>query len=322
MWAVAAGAAAYAAKRTAGDELCERKIPLMGVLGSFVFAAQMINFTIPMTGSSGHIGGGILLAALLGACPSFLTVVVILAIQCLFFADGGLLALGGNIVNLGLVPCLVVYPLVYRPIAERIPSPRRITAASILGVVVSLQLGAFLVVLETLLSGVAELPFSAFLMLMQPIHLAIGVVEGIVTASILCFVYASRPEIIEGAASQNRPVSRAALPAFAAAALLVGGALSSFASGLPDGLEWAVGKIAGSPELEAAGVAYEQAAEIQGTTAIMPGYAFASEGAEGAENSPSGTPVAGVTGGVITFLTIAALGGVISRFRARRAHSG
>ena len=79
----------------------ESRIPLMGVAGAFVFAAQMVNFAIPGTGSSGHIGGAVLLAALLGPSPAFLVMAGVLLIQALFFADGGLLAWGCNLFNLG-----------------------------------------------------------------------------------------------------------------------------------------------------------------------------------------------------------------------------
>ncbi len=72
----------------------------------------MINFTIPGTGSSGHIGGGILLAMLLGEFPALLTIASVLVIQCLIFADGGLLALGANIFNMGVIPCLIVFPII------------------------------------------------------------------------------------------------------------------------------------------------------------------------------------------------------------------
>ena len=75
----------------------QKKIPVMGVMGAFVFAAQMINFTIPGTGSSGHLCGGMMLSALLGPYAGFLTMIGVLLIQCLFFADGGLLALGCNV---------------------------------------------------------------------------------------------------------------------------------------------------------------------------------------------------------------------------------
>ena len=93
MCAVSAAAIGYSITKINNNELSEKKIPLMAVAGAFIFAAQMINFTIPGTGSSGHIGGGILLAALLGSYPALLTISAVLIIQCLFFADGGLLAL-------------------------------------------------------------------------------------------------------------------------------------------------------------------------------------------------------------------------------------
>ena len=96
----------------------------MGVAGAFVFAAQMLNFAIPGTGSSGHLGGALLLAILLGPEAAFLVMASILAVQALFFADGGLLALGCNIFNLGFFPAFVAYPLVYRRIVGDGPDLR------------------------------------------------------------------------------------------------------------------------------------------------------------------------------------------------------
>ena len=96
MWAGSLGALIYCAKKMK-EKMDEKMIPLMGVLGAFIFAGQMINFTIPGTGSSGHIGGGMLLAILLGPYAAFLVIASVLVIQALFFADGGLLALGANI---------------------------------------------------------------------------------------------------------------------------------------------------------------------------------------------------------------------------------
>ena len=102
MYGVTAVAVGKAVREIDAEELGERKLPLMAVSGAFVFAAQMINFTIPGTGSSGHICGGILLSGLLGGGPSLLALAAVLIIQCLFFADGGLLALGANIFNMGV----------------------------------------------------------------------------------------------------------------------------------------------------------------------------------------------------------------------------
>jgi len=109
MLVATAGLTVYSARKLK-EEIDDRKIPLMGVLGALVFAAQMINFTIPGTGSSGHLGGAMLLAVLLGPYAAFLTMASILTIQALFFADGGLLALGCNIFNMGFFPCFVAFP--------------------------------------------------------------------------------------------------------------------------------------------------------------------------------------------------------------------
>ena len=307
------------------------KLPLMAVAGAFVFAAQMINFTIPGTGSSGHIGGGILLAGMLGGCPALLTIAAVLIIQCLFFADGGLLALGANIFNMGVIPCLIIYPLIFRPMmkwAARGGSGQklatgRMTAAAIISAVLGLQLGAFGVVLETTASGITALPFSTFVLLMQPIHLAIGIVEGVITAAVFVYVNNSRPEILRSAigaeqvgAAGQAPVSiRKTVCVLAVLALIVGGGLSLFASAYPDGLEWSMEKVAGTAELEAADSAHSVAQSIQEKTSILPDYDFAS--GSGAVN---GTSVSGVVGAAMTCVLAGAAGGIIVFLKRRNGH--
>jgi len=175
MWAGSMATLGYSSKKLK-DNIDNKTIPLMGVMGAFIFAAMMINFTIPGTGSSGHIGGGMILTVILGPYAAFLVLASVLMVQALFFADGGLLALGCNIWNLGIYPCFIAYPLIYKPIAGDGTSTKRIYIAAIVSVVIALQLGAFSVVLETFSSGRSELPFSTFVLLMQPIHLAIGFV--------------------------------------------------------------------------------------------------------------------------------------------------
>ena len=312
MCAVSVGAMAYSGVKMKGGREAEKKLPMMAVSGAFVFAAQMINFTIPGTGSSGHIGGGILLSALLGGPAALLTIAAVLVIQCLMFADGGLLALGCNIFNMGVLPCLVVYPLLFRRVFGRKTSRGRLMAASILSAVVGLQLGAFGVVLETTASGISALPFSTFVLLMQPIHFAIGLVEGIVTGAVLLFVYETRPEILDGAQKEpeSHSVRRTAI-VFAVAALLVAGGLSLFASGLPDGLEWAMEKTAGTTELEVQGAA-EKAADIQEKTALMPDYEAP------VDNASASTSLAGVAGSAMTFVLAGAAGGAILAVKKRK----
>ena len=253
MMAVTIGIAAYSIKKIHKEpEQEESKVPLMGVMGAFVFAAQMINFSIPGTGSSGHLGGGLLLAVLLGPYAGFLTMACVLFIQALFFGDGGLLAFGANVFNMGFFSCFIAYPFIYRPFMKNQITTKRIVVGSVLAAVIALQLGAFSVVLETLLSGKTELPFNTFLFFMQPIHLAIGLVEGFVTAAVIGYVWNARPELLEGAAVKpdrpSKPMKRIII-VLIAAVFLMGGVLSLFASGNPDGLEWSIGHVAGESEL-------------------------------------------------------------------------
>ncbi|MDR1948972.1 MAG: energy-coupling factor ABC transporter permease [Spirochaetaceae bacterium] len=321
-WAAGVGAVAYSAAKIK-NELGEKKIPLMAVAGAFVFAAQMINFTIPATGSSGHIGGGILLAGLLGPYPALLTIAAVLTIQCLFFADGGLLALGCNILNMGVIPALLVYPLIFKPILKRGLSLKRLSLASFISVVVGLELGALGVVLETLASGISALPFGTFVLLMLPIHLAIGIGEGIVTAGVLGFVYTQRPEIIEssgeGTALAPGVSLRKVLGVLALITVLVGGGLSMFASAYPDGLEWAMEKTitrSGS-QPEAEGPLFRRAAAIQEAAAIMPDYDYRNAGEEG---SATGTTVAGIAGSLFTCILAGAAGFIIYRVKRIQRH--
>ena len=291
-----------------------QKLPVMAVTAALVFAGQMINYTIPGTGSSGHMCGGMLLSALLGPQAGFLSMIVILTIQCLFFADGGLMALGANIWNMAFYGCFVGYYLIWRPIMQsrwfgdgKSAQRARIAAASIIGCVVSLQLGAFSVVLETSLSGITELPFGAFVALMQPIHLAIGLVEGLITAAVLLFVYESRPELLQcldHASREGGSRSRKSVVAIlAVVALVVGGGLSLLASSNPDGLEWALFGNAEQGYAENMGLdeenfglsgkAADTASAIQEKTAFLPDYAFADS------DTPAGTTVSGIAGSVI-----------------------
>ncbi len=297
MYAVSAAAAAYSVKEIKLEDL-DRKVPAMGVMGAFVFAAQMINFTIPGTGSSGHLCGGMLLSAVLGPCAGFLTMIAILAIQCLLFADGGLLALGCNVWNMAFYGCFVGGFLIWRMAAGRKMTKGRITAASVIGCIAGLQLGAFSVTIETLLSGITELPFAVFIGMMQPIHLAIGLVEGLITAAVLVFIYEARPEILYGYAqedggSSGRMSRKGTVTALFAAALVIGGVVSLFASGYPDGLEWSMEKVAGTTEFFARGNVYQLAERLQGITAVLPDYAFKTS------DSAAGTSFSGIVGGIV-----------------------
>ena len=298
MYVLSTGAAGVSVKKVR-EESDPKKIPVMGVMGAFVFATQMLNFTIPGTGSSGHLCGGMMLSAMLGPYAGFLTMIGVLLVQCLLFADGGLLALGCNVWNMAFYGCFIGALLIWRPIMKKGASKLKIVLASILGCVLTLQLGAFSVSLETLISGITELPFSVFVATMQPIHLAIGFVEGLITAAVLCFVHEARPDLLWGVGEGEKTVKEGRLSfkgtiiAIAVAAAICGGAISLFASAFPDGLEWSMEQVAGTTELEAEGGAYETAAGIQETTSLLPDYAF-----KGSE-SAVGTSFSGIVGALV-----------------------
>ena len=248
------GVAAWKVKHAKNDRReadgdSERIVPLMGVMGAFLFAAQMINFSIPGTGSSGDLVGGILLSAILGPWAALITLASVLVIQCLAFADGGFMALGANILNMAVFSCLVAYPL---------------------------ELGALAVTVETEASGITALPMGQFLLFMLPIHLFIGIGEGLATAAVIYVVQRYKPELLSGVCRRKPAGKRKfgkALAAIALAALLIGGSFSWVASSDPDGLEWSITKVAGpaGPEAEPDGL-HRTAAAVQEKTAVMPDY--------------------------------------------------
>lgn len=204
--------------------------------------------------------------------------------------------------------------VIYRPIMQsnmfsskgiNAANRLKIVLASILGCVITLQLGAFSVVLETTASGITELPFGAFCALMQPIHLAIGLIEGIITSAVLLFVYETRPELLKDVKTdgevKNKCSLKTTLVILAVVVAVVGGGLSLIASGNPDGLEWALfgNEDAGynanmsldEDNFGVSGSAADKAEQIQEKTAFLPDYAFASDG-----DNPAGTTVSGIVG--------------------------
>jgi len=330
-WAGTIAAIGYASRKMK-EAVDDRMVPLMGVLGAFIFAAQMINFTIPGTGSSGHLGGGMILSILLGPFAAVLVMASVLTVQAFFFADGGLLALGCNIWNLGIYPCFIAFPLVYKPLAGDGKNPKKILIASLVSAVVGLQMGAFSVVLQTLLSGKSELPFGTFALLMQPIHLGIGIVEGFVTAGVISYVRSVRPELLENV-TRSRPLGaevsvKKVVITFAVLAVITGGALSWFASTRPDGLEWSMEKVFGRPELPEQEQGIAPALKgVQEKTAILPDYNFKRpEGDTKYEaempcwpNVEKATSVSGIVGAVSVFSLVVLVGFFVRAIRRRHA---
>jgi len=316
-WGAAAATIAVSSRKVTRD-LDTRRVPLMGTLGAFVFAAQMVNFAIPGTGSSGHLGGGLLLAILLGPHAGFLVLVSVLVIQALFFADGGILALGANILNMGVFTCFFAYPLIYRPMVGKGAARGRVYAAAIVASTLGLAAGATAVTVETALSGISSLPFGPFLATMVPIHLAIGLVEGFVTATVVVIARSVEPGIDTAHSESSSPRRRRAMVfGLLAAAIVIGGAVSLLASGAPDGLEWSVARVAGAEEITGTSDPVTSAAGwLQEKLSFLPDYAIRT-----APSSSTGTTLSGIAGGALTVVVVF-LAALALRHRSRRRAGG
>ena len=276
-----AGVSAIWALKKARKDFKKENIPQTAALTAFVFALQMINFTIPSTGSSGHIIGAVLLAALLGPYAAFLAMCAILTVQAVFFADGGLMALGCNIFNMGFLACFVVYPLVYKPLVDN----KKYALGAFLSSVAALQLGSVAVVAEAYLSGSITSNIASFAALMQGIHLAIGAAEGLFTAAV---VFA----VMNGKIRQSILTS-----VFSVSALVIGAFLAQYASQKPDGLEWSLLKMSDSMVMQTQGILYSISESIQAKTAVL------------AQIQPIAANISGI---IITALLMAAVGYMLS----------
>lgn len=319
------GATAVAvSSRLAAKRLDESRLPMMGVLGAFVFAAQMINFPI-LPGVSGHLCGGALLAILLGPASAIVVMSAILTIQCLVFNDGGLLALGANIINLGVVSCLVshgCYKLILGS-GERV-GRTRFRVAVFGGTFLGIVSGAALVPAEIVASHVSSVPFGVFFGAMVAVGLIIGAVEGVITLGVVGAVWRMRPELVDPRApAAPGNLSRKAVAAIIiVAALLVGGVLSLIASSAPDGLEFVLGEGETSAlgrtvvDDDRVAASARSVTAWQEGVAPLPDYGAAGEG-EGQARS-GWTSVAGIVG---TGMTLAALYGVGLLLRRRRRRS-
>lgn len=269
-------------------------IPTMGVMGAFIFVAQMINFSIPGTGSSGHIIGAVLLSAILGPWAGFIVLSSVLIIQCLIFADGGLLALGCNIFNMGVLSCLIAYPLFFKPFIKHTISFGKLLTISVITCVIGLELGAFAVTIETTLSGITALPMGNFLLFMLPIHLAIGICEGVATAIVLHFIQKNSPIMLYGTNEPNEHTqssSQKHVIIIAIIAILILGTISTYiASSYPDGLEWSIINVTGD-------VLNSETPRLS-SFALMPDYNH---------------PLSGIAGSILVIIVIYAISTIIAK---------
>jgi cobalt/nickel transport system permease protein len=229
------------------------KLALMGILGAFVFAAQMVNFQLPaMPGTSGHLVGAVLLAIILGPHAAAVVISSVVIIQCLIFQDGGLLALGCNLINMALVPTYLGYFL-YKTIVSGRSGSLRVYIGAMLACTIAIEAGACLVPIETTLSGVLMVPFSTFLLTMLGVHLLIGLVEGLVTVAVLGYLQQVRPDIVlDSLPGKVRLSRKAVMVTLLVFTIVIGAGLSLLASGLPDGLEWSYAERPDQPDFKSA----------------------------------------------------------------------
>ncbi|MFE0776011.1 energy-coupling factor ABC transporter permease [Streptomyces sp. NPDC058861] len=273
---VAAGAVAVSL-RGARRELDERTAPLAGLVAAFVFAVQMLNFPVA-AGTSGHLLGGALAAILVGPWTGVLCISVVLLMQGVLFADGGLTALGVNIDVMGVVTVVVAYAL-FRGLVLVLPRTRRsVTAASFAAALVSVPAAAAAFTLIYAIGGTTDVPVGKVLTAMVGVHVLIGVGEAVITMLTVGAVLAVRPDLVHGARGLTAPLKLRvdgelvdAAPAAPAApaqgsprklwiggvvtALVLAGFVSFYASASPDGLE----KVAADKGIDAKAEEYEHA---------------------------------------------------------------
>jgi cobalt/nickel transport system permease protein len=227
-WAITIIMIGMAVSRT-NKSLGEKQVPLMGIMAAFIFAAQMINFPVA-GGTSGHLLGGALAAIVLGPWAAMLVMTAVIAVQALLFQDGGLLVMGANILNMGLLTAAIGYGL-YRSVANR----SRTTKLAVAGVAawLSVMAGALATSLQLWLSGTSNLQTVVIAML--GVHAVIGLGEALITVAALSFIFRTRPDLLgEGSASAEG--GRGWVVAGVVIALVVV-LLSPLASASPDGLE-------------------------------------------------------------------------------------
>ena len=273
--------------------LDERRVVLMAVLGALIFALQMLNFPI-QAGTSGHFAGGALAGILLGTWPAVLVLTAVLGVQAFLFADGGVIALGANLLNLAIIAPLVGQA-VYRGFLRWSDRREAHLTGAFLGAWLSTLLAALAVAVELGLSGTAHL--GAALIAMGTTHALIGIGEGFLTATLIAYLYKVRPDLLRGEAPSLRgPSMRGVRVTLGVLALLAAG-LSFMASTAPDGLEWVYFE-QGIGDARAVA----QAPRLLGEGGPLVNYQVA-----GLDNEALGSAIAGLVGLTIVGALLAAI---------------
>ena len=304
---IAAGGLGFICKK-ASQVISSDKMALMGIMGAFIFAAQMINFQLPaMPGTSGHMVGAVLLAIILGPHAGAVVISSVVIVQCLIFQDGGLLALGCNIINMGIVPSYLGFFL-YKRFTKGPFSNLRTYLGTMLGCMVAIEAGAVLVPIQAALSGVLVVPFTTFLVTMLGVHLLVGLAEGLITVAVLGYIQQVRPDMLaDSLAGKVRLSKKTVLVTLAVFTVIIASGLSLFACGFPDGLEWSYAERPDQPEFKAM-VSNEDPTiakvdDFQTRYSPLPDYSIRT-GEEDVDVAAGWTSFAGVMGAVLTMLFV------------------
>jgi cobalt/nickel transport system permease protein len=232
LWIISIAVIAYSLKRV-NQELGERQVPLMGVLAAAIFAGQMLNFTVA-GGTSGHLMGAAIATILLGPWAAILVMTSVVGIQALIFQDGGLLAMGANIFNMGLIGVAVSYTVFSTVRKLGGDKPWSLFVGGFSAAWLSIEIAALAAALQLALSGTS--PANIAVAAMGGIHALIGIGEGLITFGALAFLYASRRDLIVRGEKQK---TGGVLVWVAGLIIAIGLAIASpLASSHPDGLEW------------------------------------------------------------------------------------
>jgi cobalt/nickel transport system permease protein len=275
--AVLAGVGIAIALRDVRRQLPPRRVPLIGLAAAFVFAAQMLNFPVA-AGTSGHLIGAVLVCVLLGPAAAVIVMTTVLVLQCLMFADGGVTALGANLLNMGVIAPTVGYT-VYSVLRRSGPGGlQSVLLAAGFAAWCSTLAAALACAVQLAASGAA--PWNLALPAMGGVHMLIGLGEAVITMLVVAVVARARPELIDG--TDSGPRSHRALLAYgglATLALLI--FVAPVASPLPDGLDWVAGRLAFAQQATAL-----RAAPLEGysldVVGASPGMATALAGLIGA----------------------------------------
>lgn len=295
LWIVSAVTVGYALKRV-GADLGERQVPMMGVLAAAIFAGQMLNFAVA-GGTSGHLMGAAIATILLGPWAAILVMTCVVAIQALVFQDGGLLVLGANIFNMGIVGVAVSY-MIYRAVQKLAAGQKwGVFVGGFAAAWLSIEIAALSVALQLALSGTS--PANLAIPAMAGIHALIGIGEGLITLGALVFLYATRRDLLESGQSQSRGSAAVWIAGLLLAIALA--VASPLASSHPDGLEW-VAEQKGFLET-ARDPLYN----------LIPDYVM-----PGISNEALATILAGILGALIVFVVTL----LIAYARRRRLHPG